>query len=259
METAVPLPTELVDLLAEALPNLSDKQRSLLSVDIAGLWWGLRTAVLIDCATLEQSEAESLGVALRANHNYDLFVAFEPSSGQTLAINAEYAKSRWQGISFCTEVGGSEPVLLPKLPAPACALLASIRTLRGRGDPFVLLLPVSNPLDLVPAVGHLIDYMFPYAVSNEDGRNCLGGVELEVCEAFLTSRDSGRKHRLLSFSYPTQLCSGASARVSSELIKQTMEALLSARLDEARGLYPEMRACAIEVMQSRRTMERVAL
>lgn len=68
--------------------------------------------------------------------------------------------------------------------------LAILRTIASHASspsfsPFLRLEPVERPHDLVAPVGFLLDYPMPYCISNENGRNCLGGVTLQLEEVFL--------------------------------------------------------------------------
>jgi hypothetical protein len=91
METAVPLPVELIELVVQALPRLNRQQRGRLALDLSGGWWGLRcvvslpssltlsdtlpyrTAVLVDSVMLSNEDVAALNRGLKV-----CFLAFPP-------------------------------------------------------------------------------------------------------------------------------------------------------------------------------------
>ncbi|GAA5865457.1 hypothetical protein JCM8547_001250 [Rhodosporidiobolus lusitaniae] len=258
METAVPLPAELLELLKQSLPCLRPPQRTRHAVDLFGLWSGLRTAVLLDSLILSEEEAERLGRGLSAS-SLPLFVIHEPATGQTLAVNSRLARQMKKEEAGCVEVGGEKPVLLDRLPPSSQAIFALIASHDPSSSPFLFLPRVERPYDLVGAVGRLLDYPIPYCFAqSEDGKNCLGGVELLVMEAFLVG--SGGRQRIMSFSYPALLDDQLSNNPSQPgTVSSRLQYCLSRRLDQAMEAVPVLRKCKIEVEQHLAVLDQVAL
>ncbi|GAA6036667.1 hypothetical protein JCM8097_001288 [Rhodosporidiobolus ruineniae] len=262
--TALPLPRELVTAVTGVLPRSSTTQRLRLANDLASLYWGLRTAVLVDCVMLSQAEAEALGRALNTQNDL-CFTVYEPATEQTIVVNRLLARKTLEkrpgsGGSACIEVGGREPVLLPHIPPSSASILSAIASY-DNSSPFLLLPPVDRPWDLVPVVGCLLDYPVQYSLaSSENGRNCLGGRELVVVEAQLMFADlDGASRRLLSFSYPASFADTPEPPLSSPLLVSQLSDLLEERLEAAQATFPELRDSRIEVVGHRTVLDQVAL
>ncbi|GAA6047137.1 hypothetical protein JCM3770_006919 [Rhodotorula araucariae] len=256
MSSAMQAPNTLVEVLTTALPRFSRRNHAALAHNLAGVWWGLRTAVLIDSCMLSEMEAQALG---RHLEGASLTVLYEPVSEQTLvADQALLKRCLCNHVSF-VDVGGRRPVLLEAPPPAFNTLVAQLTPAR---DPGFLSLSLPNPdtpQDLVPLVGFLLDYPVAYSVgASEDGRNCLGGVELCVVEATLVGASTTRQ-RLLSFSYPISLTLCADSRLDPDNIVSTLRSKLGARLAAAQEIYAELLGAVIEVDRRTVVLDQVAL
>ncbi|PRQ76913.1 hypothetical protein AAT19DRAFT_12331 [Rhodotorula toruloides] len=229
MGPAVPLPEKLLKAVQRALPRWNRRRCATLAGELSTLWWGLRTAVLLDTCSLEEDEAAALGTALQAVQK-NVFVAYEPVSGQTLALDNP--------------------------PTSFHALLTSLSAHSPSSPSPCLTLPSpDHPTNLIPLVGFLLDYPVAYYLSHErGGRNCLGGEELVVTEAELVEPGETRQ-RLLAFSYPARLAKS----ISSEATAKALEDKLRARLASGITIHPELRGCRIDVAQRNVTLDQVAL
>ncbi|KAK4332168.1 LOW QUALITY PROTEIN: hypothetical protein RTBOTA2_000331 [Rhodotorula toruloides] len=252
---AVPLPEKLLKAVQRALPRWNRRRCATLAGELSTLWWGLRTAVLLDTCSLEEDEAAALGTALQAVQK-NVFVAYEPVSGQTLAVNRDLLAERTVEDVLFVDVGGSEPVLLDNPPTSFHALLTSLSAHSPSSPSPCLTLPSpDHPTNLIPLVGFLLDYPVAYYLSHErGGRNCLGGEELVVTEAELVEPGETRQ-RLLAFSYPARLAKS----ISSEATAKALEDKLRARLASGITIHPELRGCRIDVAQRNVTLDQVAL
>ncbi|BGP04568.1 hypothetical protein NBRC10512_004879 [Rhodotorula toruloides] len=273
MNTAVPLPETLSKAVQRALPRWNRRRCATLAGELSTLWWGLRTAVLLDTCSLSEDEAAALGWALQALQK-NLSVAHEPVSGQTLVLNRDLLAERVvEDVTFI-DVGGREAVLVRPArpytvrrgleialqldgPPPSFrSLLTSVAAHRSSSPFLSLTLPSpGHPTDLIPFVGFLIDYPVAYCLSHEgDGRNCLGGEELVVTEAELVGPGEMRQ-RLLAFSYPIRLAPS----IPPQAIAEALENKLRARLAKAATTHPELQGCRVEVGQRNVTLDQVAL
>ncbi|GAA5869741.1 hypothetical protein JCM1840_000576 [Sporobolomyces johnsonii] len=262
----IELPNDLLKLLARALPRLSKRQLSPLARDLVGVFWALRTAVLIDTVMLDEGDAQSLATAFGESAEYPhLIVIHEAVSSQTLVVNALLLPERAKRLTAFVEVGGKTPrlvrsahpdiyllvlTLLPlQLPQPPASFTALLKTVSSHSaDSSFLSLSLtaqSSPLALIPFVGYLLDYAAVYCLDEStDGRNCLGGVELVLCEGFLNK--SGDRHRLLSFSYPAFLADDEST-LAVDLVRQTLLSTLRNRLRQAQSDHVHLAAVKVEV------------
>ncbi|KAJ8297086.1 UPF0739 protein C1orf74 [Rhodotorula toruloides] len=255
MNTAVPLPETLSKAVQRALPRWNRRRCATLAGELSTLWWGLRTAVLLDTCSLSEDEAAALGWALQALQK-NLSGAHEPVSGQTLVLNRDLLAERVvEDVTFI-DVGGREAVLLDGPPPSFRSLLTSVAAHRSSSPFLSLTLPSpGHPTDLIPFVGFLIDYPVAYCLSHEgDGRNCLGGEELVVTEAELVGPGEMRQ-RLLAFSYPIRLAPS----IPPQAIAEALENKLRARLAKAATTHPELQGCRVEVGQRNVTLDQVAL
>ncbi|GAA5887471.1 hypothetical protein JCM5296_002584 [Sporobolomyces johnsonii] len=240
----IELPNDLLKLLARALPRLSKRQLSPLARDLVGVFWALRTAVLIDTVMLDEGDAQALATAFGEYPH--LIVIHEAVSSQTLVVNAPLLPERAKRLTAFVEVGGKTPRLLPRPPASFAALLKTVSSHSADSSFLSLTLPAqSSPLALVPFVGYLLDYAAVYCLDEStDGRNCLGGVELVLCEGFLNK--SGDRHRLLSFSYPAFLADDEST-LAVDLVRQTLLSTLRNRLRQAQSDHVHLAAVQVDV------------
>ncbi|GAA5955235.1 hypothetical protein JCM21900_002247 [Sporobolomyces salmonicolor] len=261
------LSNDLLKLLAKALPVLSKRQLSPLARDLVGVFWGLRTAVLIDSVMLDEGDAQSLANAFGAENTEfsRLIVIHEAISSQTLVVNRLLLAERAKRPTAFIEVGSKTPrlvrsahpdvcllalTLLPSQllqpPSSFAALLETVTSHSADSTFLSLSLPdQSSPLALIPFVGYLLDYAAVYCLDESmDGRNCLGGVELVLCEGFLIN--SGERHRLLSFSYPAFLADGQSILAGSH-VRQALLGILQHRLRDAQSDHVHLSAMQVEV------------
>jgi hypothetical protein len=102
METALPLPVELLQIIGEALPRLSKSARTRLAVDLSGCFWGLRcvlllpkrseladtllyrTGVLVDSIMLSKTEVDALNRSLKV-----FSLTFPPFAPAEQSLHAE--------------------------------------------------------------------------------------------------------------------------------------------------------------------------
>ncbi|GAA5908766.1 hypothetical protein JCM8208_006781 [Rhodotorula glutinis] len=256
MSTAVQLPTELLEAVGKALPRSKRRAVSSLSLDLAGAWFGLRTAVLVDSCLLSEMEARALANAFES-HQPRLIVLHEPISGQTLVVNRDLLDERLREEVPLVDVGGQEPVLLS---TPPSSLLALVHSLASSPPTSFLSLELPDPhrpQDLVPLVGILLDYAVAYTLGNSDGRNCLGGRELVVVEAELVGED-GERQRLLSFSYPSSLSIDHPALEPTAVV-DSLQLKLDERLSTARAQHQELQRVRLEVGFRQVVLDQVAL
>ncbi|TNY20606.1 hypothetical protein DMC30DRAFT_244463 [Rhodotorula diobovata] len=258
MSSPVQLPQELLAAVEEALPRSKRRATAALARDLAGAWWGLRTAVLVDSCMLSESDAAALGSQLAKASIDALFVLHEPVSGQTLVVNRELLKARLDKPDVAiVDVGGRVPVVLPSPPPSLSALLDSLSSsvAASSASYITLVLPdPSRPQDLVPLVGLLLDYPVAYSLGASEGPNCVGGRELVVVEAALFG-PRGTRERLLSFSYPCGLPSGP----EGSLLVERLHLTLSTRLAAAQAVHPELEGAQIEVEERMVVLDQVAL
>ncbi|GAA5918123.1 hypothetical protein JCM6882_006351 [Rhodosporidiobolus microsporus] len=245
MDSLAPLPLELLELVTAALPRLKRTQQGKLADELRGLWWGLRTGTLVDSVMLSEEEAEALGRGL-SKSIFPLFVVYEPTTAQTLGINGALAERFKEGKTPCVEVGGRQPELASNLPPLPLSILRTIASHSSSPSfsPFLRLDPVERPHDLVGPVGFLLDYPRPYCIDSESGRNCLGGLALQVEDVFLAGRDDSPSLRLLSFSFPTHLFSPLNTDASDAAsppdgLTLPLISEFEARLRRSNDLQPE--------------------
>ncbi|GAA5826874.1 hypothetical protein JCM11251_002138 [Rhodosporidiobolus azoricus] len=264
MGGAAPLPIELLDLVAAALPRLNRPLRTRLAEELTGLWWGLRTGVLIDSVMLSEREAEALGNGLSSSI-FPLFVVYESTSGQTLGVHGALAERFKEGETRCIEVGGNDPVLSTRLPPIARTILRTIASHSSSPSfsPFLRLDPVERPHDLVGPVGCLLDYPMTYCISNQTGQNCLGGVTLQLDELSLANETTGARRHLLAYSFPSDLFKPEPIKPGSvpppRMHNLTSE--LSRRLSHSNKLRPQwgLEECGISGRTREVVLDRVAL
>ncbi|GAA5972366.1 hypothetical protein JCM11641_002427 [Rhodosporidiobolus odoratus] len=269
MEYAIRPPLHLTNILRRRIPSLTPVQLERLTFDLSGLYWGMRKGTLIDCMLMSEEQARQLGVALAEAmptswHEHlkspPLFVVYDPTTGQTLAVHRYLTAFRDTGITYCVEVGGSTPVVLEQLPPASTRILKSIACYKGDA-PFLRLPPVERPHDLVAAVGHLIDYPVPYCISNDDGSNCLGGQELVVMEAYLVGRE--HRQKLNSFSYPAmfdgELFDDGKKPLRARSIASMLESHFIGTCARATEKFPKLLSCGIKVEWHKVALEQVAL
>ncbi|CEQ42104.1 SPOSA6832_03884, partial [Sporobolomyces salmonicolor] len=149
------------------------------------------TAVLIDSVMLDEGDAQSLANAFGAENTEfsRLIVIHEAISSQTLVVNRLLLAERAKRPTAFVEVGRKTPRLLLHPPSSFAALLETVTSHSADSSFLSLSLPdQSSPLALIPFVGYLLDYAAVYCLDESaDGRNCLGGVELVLCEGFLNN------------------------------------------------------------------------
>ncbi|GAA5870177.1 hypothetical protein JCM16303_001916 [Sporobolomyces ruberrimus] len=178
--------------LSRVFPRFRKKKLSLLALEIVWVSVQLRTATLIDSFLLSSDEANILGDALQ-RVDTNITVAHEPYSGQTLVVNRKILSSRTPQDTVFIEVGGRYPQIVRQLcytlstpPEPFRELLSQVTAASPSATFVSLSLPdPDRPQDLIPLVGHLLDYKIAYTLgaSSEGGANCLGGTELFLVEA----------------------------------------------------------------------------
>ncbi|GAA5980714.1 hypothetical protein JCM10908_001747 [Rhodotorula pacifica] len=278
MILTVELPQELLNRLRDAPLRLNAMRSALLTANLEGVWWGTRTAALVDRASFDQDGARKLGECLQAAQS-DLFVVFEPTSEQTFVVNRRLLRERLSEHVAFVEVGVQQPALVSGLTfiAPALfkadnfplpeqlhtrperlkPLLDKIST-HPANDPFCLLAleSSSRTSDLIVLAGVLLDYATAYCVAGE-GPNCLGGRELNLIEAFSITAKGQRNH-LFSFSYPTEIISSSRDLAPSTVIA-AVEGKLQKRFREAQRRYSELAGFSVEVKHSTVTLDQVAL
>ncbi|GAA5851504.1 hypothetical protein JCM5353_001604 [Sporobolomyces roseus] len=246
---------ELTPTLERALPRLSKKKISLLAFELVGIVLGLRTATLIDSLLLTEQDTVVLADAL-SECKVTLLVVYEPVSGQAFIVNRDLLKDRVQQRAFFVDVGGRAPVLLGEKPESFTLLLDRISSTPSSLNFLALSLPYQDrPQDLIPLIGYLLDYPVAYCLGeSEDGRNCLGGIELTLVEGVLLD-EYGESYRLLSFSYPTQLAEG---KLSPSSVCHKMKDLLEDRLRRVERVDYEEK-CTVEVETRIVVLDQVAL
>ncbi|GAA5926255.1 hypothetical protein JCM3775_000970 [Rhodotorula graminis] len=256
MSTAAQLPTDLLRAVGKALPRSKPRVVAALSLDLVGVWFGLRTAVLVDSCLLSEKEARALANALETR-NVHLMVLYEPVSGQTLVVNRDLLEERLLEKVTLVDVGGREPLLLS---TPPPSLVSLVNSLAAPTPTSFLSLSLPNPdrpHDLIPLVGVLLDYAVAYTLGESAGPNCLDGRELVVVEAALVD-EGGARQRLLSFSYPRSLSTDNLA-LKPLAVMHALQLKLDVRLSAAQAHHPELRAVRVEVDSRRVVLDQVAL
>ncbi|GAA5834474.1 hypothetical protein JCM9279_004326 [Rhodotorula babjevae] len=256
MSAAAELPAELLKAVGQALARSKARVVSSLSHDLAGVWFRLRTAVLVDSCLLSEKEARTLAKALESTRP-SLFVLHEPVSGQTLVVNRDLLEDRLREQVPLVDVGGREPLVLSIPPPSLAALLASLSSSSPTSFLSLDLPDPDRPQNLVPLVGILLDYAVAYSLGDSDGRNCLGGRDLVVVEAALVNEGGGRQ-RLLSFSYPSSLSTDDPALEPLSVVR-LLQLKLDARLSTARAQHRELERVWIEVDSRAVVLDQVAL
>ncbi|POY71355.1 hypothetical protein BMF94_5667 [Rhodotorula taiwanensis] len=261
MILTVELPQELLLLLRQAPLRLSAMRSALLTANLEGVWWDLRTAALIDRAALTAETALQLGQMLQGARP-DLFVAFEPTSEQAFVVNRRFLQARLEDERLVyVDVGGSAPDILSGPPSPVAALIRSLADHPAK-EPLCTLDLGSTPdhSHLITLSGFLLDYAVAYVASGHAQRNCLGGRDLYLIEAFLITPKEQRNN-LFSFSYPAELVSTHkdSPLFAPEDVVEAAKIQLAARFAKAQTKEAELSGFRLEVQHSTVSLDQVAL
>ncbi|GAA5861499.1 hypothetical protein JCM3774_000271 [Rhodotorula dairenensis] len=258
MILTVELPHELLHRLQGDPLRLGAMRGALLTANLEGVWWGTRTAALVDRASFDQEGARQLADCLQAAQP-ELVVVFEPASEQTFVVNRRLLEARLAQSVAIIDVGGQHPTLLETVPPGVQKLTDLIAKYADSGNSFCLLRlePPSRTSDLVTLAGILLDYEVAYRVAGEDGPNCLGGRELVLIEAFsITAR--GQRNPLFSFSYPAEIAV-ATPTLEPEQVVARVDRKLQGRFLKAQRQFPELAGFSVEVKSSTVTLDQVAL
>ncbi|KWU46650.1 hypothetical protein RHOSPDRAFT_31466 [Rhodotorula sp. JG-1b] len=253
------LPQELLHRLRDAPLRLSAMRSALLAANLEGVWWGSRTAALVDRASFDQDGARQLGGCLQTAQS-ELFVVYEPTTEQTFVVNRRLLRERLSETVLFIEVGGKEPALLEAAPSGTQKLLEAIANHAATSDSSFCLLDLDPPgrtSDLITLAGILLDYATAYCVSSEYGSNCLGGRELQLIEAFSVTA-GGQRNPFFSFSYPAEIISSWPTLEPVTVVAQ-VDRKLQARFRKAQQRYPELVGFSMEVKHGTVTLDQVAL
>ncbi|GAA6015181.1 hypothetical protein JCM11491_000495 [Sporobolomyces phaffii] len=246
--------------LFRAFPYSARNKLVLLALELVGVVSGLRTATLIDTLLLSESDARILADTLN-ELDKTLLVVYESVSGQTLVLSRNLLERRSARPPVFVEVAGATPKIIPNCSPAFIALLSQITSTLSSSSAFLLLsLPdPERPQELVPLVGHLLDYRVAYTLEGEAGRgftgtNCLGGRELVLVEVSAVD-DQGETLRLFSFSYPACLVESEPTLDRSAVV-QELEREYGRRTEEVEREQGRVR---IEVETRLVELDRVAL
>ncbi|GAA5907938.1 uncharacterized protein JCM6883_004066 [Sporobolomyces salmoneus] len=251
------LRNELDNKLAKAFPRFRKK---FLSLELAPIVLGLRTATLIDSLLLSEAEAIALSQVLKSI-KANLQVVYEEVTGQTLVVNRDLLEKRSSQRIVFVEVGSKEPVILPQPPESVDFLLSQISSSPRSSSFLSLSLPDPNrPQDLIPFVGYLLDYPVAYSLGEGEGQNCLGGIELVLVEVKLIDEaDGGEAYRLFSFSYPAHLVSQEPSLDPSSIVPLMKKEIDDRLVNTSAKQCPSAKDCRIEVNSRIVILDQVAL